>query len=117
MAVFRKGDERMVYNLIYLDGGSGRTMIKRFQVLSVTRDREYVLTKGTKGSKVLYFTANANGEAEIVTVFLTAGAKARVKVFDFDFKDLEIKGRVAKGNILTKYPVRKSNLKWKACPL
>lgn len=111
VAVFRKGDERMVYNLIYLDGGSGRTMIKRFQVLSVTRDREYVLTKGTKGSKVLYFTANANGEAEIVTVFLTAGAKARVKVFDFDFKDLEIKGRVAKGNILTKYPVRKIQLK------
>ena len=111
VAVFRKGDERMVYNLIYLDGGSGRTMIKRFQVLSVTRDREYVLTKGTKGSKVLYFTANANGEAEIVTVFLTAGAKARVKVFDFDFKDLEIKGRGAKGNILTKYPVRKIQLK------
>ena len=111
VAVFRKGDERMVYNLIYLDGGSGRTMIKRFQVLSVTRDREYVLTKGTKGTKVLYFTANANGEAEIVTVFLTAGAKARVKVFDFDFKDLEIKGRGAKGNILTKYPVRKIQLK------
>lgn len=111
VAVFRKGDERMVYNLIYLDGGSGRTMIKRFQVLSVTRDREYDLTKGTKGTKVLYFTANANGEAEIVTVFLTAGAKARVKVFDFDFKDLEIKGRGAKGNILTKYPVRKIQLK------
>ena len=111
VAVFRKGDERMVYNLIYLDGASGRTMIKRFQVLSVTRDREYVLTKGTKGSKVLYFTANANGEAEIITVFLTAGAKARVKVFDFDFKDLEIKGRGAQGNILTKYPVRKIQLK------
>jgi len=111
VAVFRKGDERMVYNLIYLDGGSGRTMIKRFQVLSVTRDREYVLTKGAKGSKVLYFTPNANGEAEIITVFLTAGAKARVKVFDFDFKDLEIKGRGANGNILTKYPVRKIQLK------
>lgn len=111
VAVFRKGDERMVYNLIYLDGGSGRTMIKRFQVLSVTRDREYVLTKGTKGTKVLYFTANANGEAEIVTVYLTAGSKARVKVFDYDFKELEIKGRAAKGNILTKYPVRKIQLK------
>jgi topoisomerase-4 subunit A len=111
VAVFRKGDERMVYNLIYVDGASGRSMIKRFQVLSVTRDREYVLTKGTKGSKVLYFTANTNGEAEIITVFLTAGAKARIKVFDFDFKDFEIKGRGAQGNILTRYPVRKIQLK------
>lgn len=111
VAVYRKGDERMVYNLIYLDGTSGKSMVKRFQVLSVTRDREYVLTKGTKGSKVLYFTANANGEAEIVTVFLTAGAKARIKVFDFDFSDLEIKGRGAQGNIMTKYPVRKIQLK------
>ncbi|WP_375583500.1 DNA gyrase/topoisomerase IV subunit A [Cyclobacterium xiamenense] len=110
-AVFRKGDERMVYNLVYLEGASGRAMIKRFQVLSVTRDREYVLTKGTKGSRVLYFTANANGEAEIITVYLTAGSKARVKVFDFDFKDIEIKGRGAQGNILTKYPVRKIQLK------
>ncbi|MEX2568923.1 MAG: DNA gyrase/topoisomerase IV subunit A [Cyclobacteriaceae bacterium] len=111
VAVYRKGDERMVYNLIYLDGASGKSMVKRFQVLSVTRDREYVLTKGTKGSKVLYFTANANGEAEIVTVFLTAGAKARIKVFDFDFSDLEIKGRGAQGNTMTKYPVRKIQLK------
>ncbi|MEX2513667.1 MAG: DNA gyrase/topoisomerase IV subunit A [Cyclobacteriaceae bacterium] len=111
VAVYRKGDERMVYNLIYLDGTSGKSMVKRFQVLSITRDREYVLTKGTKGSKVLYFSANANGEAETVTVFLTAGAKARVKVFDFDFSDLEIKGRAAQGNIMTKYPVRKIQLK------
>ncbi|MBS9525141.1 DNA gyrase/topoisomerase IV subunit A [Litoribacter ruber] len=111
VAVYRKGDERMVYNLIYLDGGSGRAMVKRFQVLSVTRDREYVLTKGTKGSKVMYFTANPNGEAEIVTVYLTQGSKARVKVFDFDFSTIEIKGRGAGGNILTKYPVRKIQLK------
>ncbi|AWW32807.1 DNA gyrase/topoisomerase IV subunit A [Echinicola strongylocentroti] len=111
VGIFRKGDERMVYNMIYLDGTSGRTMVKRFQILSVTRDREYVLTKGTKGSKVLYFTANANGEAEIVTVYLTQGSKARVKVFDFDFKELDIKGRGAGGNILTKYPVRKIQLK------
>lgn len=110
-AVYRKGDERMVYNLVYLEGASGRAMIKRFQVLSVTRDREYVLTKGTKGSRILYFTANANGEAEIITVYLTAGSKARVKVFDFDFKDIEIKGRGAQGNILTKYTVRKIQLK------
>lgn len=111
VAVFRKGDERMVYNLIYLDGGSGRAMVKRFQVLAVTRDREYDLTKGSKDSKVLYMTANANGEAEIVTVYLTQGAKAKIKVFDFDFSSIEIKGRAAGGNILTKYPVRKIQLK------
>ncbi|MBB6328155.1 topoisomerase-4 subunit A [Algoriphagus iocasae] len=111
VAVFRKGDERMVYNLIYLDGGSGRVMVKRFQVLAVTRDKEYDLTKGTKGSKTLYLTANSNGEAEIVTVYLTQGAKARVKVFDFDFSTIEIKGRGAGGNILTRYPVRKIQLK------
>jgi topoisomerase-4 subunit A len=111
VAVFRKGDERMVYNLIYLDGSTGKAMVKRFQILSVTRDREYVLSKGSKGSKVLYFTANPNGEAEIVTVYLTQGAKARVKVFDFDFSNIEIKGRNAQGNILTKYPIRKIQLK------
>jgi len=111
VAIFRKGDERMVYNLIYLDGGSGRAMVKRFQVLAVTRDKEYDLTKGTKGSKTMYLTANPNGEAEIVTVYLTQGAKARVKVFDFDFSTIEIKGRGAGGNILTKYPVRKIQLK------
>ncbi|UCS92673.1 DNA gyrase/topoisomerase IV subunit A [Echinicola marina] len=111
VGVFRKGDERMVYNMIYLDGVSGRAMVKRFQILSVTRDREYVLTKGSKGSKVLYFTANSNGEAEIITAYLTQGSKARVKVFDFDFKEIDIKGRGAGGNILTKYPIRKIQLK------
>ncbi len=111
VGVFRKGDERMVYNLIYLEGTSGKAMVKRFQVLGITRDKEYDLTKGTKGSKVMYFTANPNGEAEIITVFLTQGAKARVKVFDFDFATIEIKGRSAQGNILTRYPVRKIQLK------
>ena len=109
--VWKKNDERMVYNLIYLDGKSGRSMVKRFQVLGITRDREYDLTKGERGSKVLYFTANPNGEAELVTLYLTSGAKARVKVFDFNFADLEIKGRGAGGNIVTKYPVRKVQLK------
>ncbi len=109
--VFKKNDERMVYNMIYLDGKSGRSMVKRFQVLGVTRDREYDLTKGARGSKVLYFTANPNGEAELVTLYLTSGAKARIKVFDFNFADLEIKGRSAGGNIVTKYPVRKVQLK------
>jgi topoisomerase IV subunit A len=111
VAVYRKGDERMVYNLVYLDGGSGKAMVKRFQVLAVTRDRPYDLTKGAKGSKILYLTANPNGEAEIVSVSLTQGAKARVKVFDFDFSTIEIKGRAAGGNILTKYPIRKIQLK------
>lgn len=109
--VWKKGDDRMTYNLVYLDGGSGRSMIKRFNVTAITRDKEYELTKGAKGSKVLYLTANANGEAEIVTVKLTSGAKARIKIFDFDFATLDIKGRGAGGNILTKYPVRKIELK------
>lgn len=111
VAVYKKGDERMVYNLAYLDAGTGRSMVKRFQILAVTRDREYDLTKGAKGSKVLHFTANPNGEAEMVTVYLTSGAKAKNKVFDFDFADLEIKGRNAGGNILTRYPVRKIQMK------
>ncbi|MDA0315306.1 MAG: DNA gyrase/topoisomerase IV subunit A [Bacteroidetes bacterium] len=110
-SVFRKNDERMTYNFIYLEGDSGRSMVKRFQVGGVTRDKEYELTKGTKGSKLFYLTANPNGEAEVVTVFLTAGTKARVKVFDFDFTEIEIKGRAAGGNILTRYPVRKVQFK------
>jgi len=111
VGVFRKNDDRMTYNFIYLDGISGRTMVKRFQVSGVTRDKEYDLTKGTKGSKMLYMTANPNGEAELITVYLTQGAKARVKVFDFDFAEIEIKGRAAGGNILTRYPVRKVQFK------
>ena len=109
--VWKKGDERTVYNLIYLDGKSGRSMVKRFQVTAVTRDKEYDLTKGNKGSKLLYFSANPNGEAEIVTVNLTQASKARKKVFDFDFSEIEIKGRGAGGNILTRYPVRKVTFK------
>jgi len=109
--VFKKNDERKVYNMVYLDGKTGRAMVKRFQVLAVTRDKEYDLTKGTKGSKTLYFTANANAEAEVITVYLTARSRARIKTFDFDFATLEIKGRGANGNILTKYPIRKIELK------
>ena len=105
--VWKKGDERMVFNMIYLDGQTGRSMMKRFSVNAVTRDKAYDLTKGTKGSKVLYLSANPNGEAEIVTVKLALGAKARHKVFDVDFANLEIKGRAAAGNIMTKYSVRK----------
>jgi len=109
--VFKKNDERMVYNLVYLDGKTGRSMIKRFTVKGITRDKEYDLTKGAKGSNLLYFTANPNGEAEVINVSLSSRAKARIKVFDFDFSSLEIKGRGAGGNILTKYPVRKVQLK------
>ena len=109
--VFKKNDERMVYNAVYLDGKTGRSMIKRFQVLSVTRDREYDITKGEKGSRILYFTANANGEAEVITAYLSQRSKARKKVFDFDFAEIDIKGRNASGNILTRYPVRKIQMK------
>jgi topoisomerase-4 subunit A len=88
-----------------------RTFAKRFQVQSITRDREYDMTTGENGSKPLYFTANPNGEAEVVTVQLTQGSRARNKVFDYDFSELEIKGRSSKGNTVTKYPVRKVSLK------
>jgi topoisomerase-4 subunit A len=80
-------------------------------VLGVTRDKEYDLTKGQKGSKTLYFTANPNGEAELITAYLAASSKARKKIFEFDFSSIEIKGRNSKGNTLTKYPVRKIQLK------
>lgn len=109
--IFRKNDERRVYNAAYLDGKTGRTMVKRFQVLSVTRDRDYDLSKGAKGSKVLYLEARPNGESEVINVKLTNSCRARVKVFDFDFAELEIKGRGAGGNILTKYPVKKIEFK------
>lgn len=109
--VWKKGDERMVFNMVYLDGKTGRSMIKRFSVTAVTRDKEYDLTKGASGSKVMYLSSNPNGEAESITVKLTSGAKARQKIFDFDFADLEIKGRGAGGNILTRYPVRKIEFK------
>lgn len=111
VSVWKKGDDRMTYNLVYLDGKTGRSMVKRFQVTAITRDKEYDLTKGEKGSKIVYLTANPNGEAEVVTVKLTSGSKARIKVFDFDFSTIDIKGRGAGGNILTRYPVRKIELK------
>lgn len=105
--IFRKGDERMVYNLVSLDGASGNTMVKRFNVLGVTREKEYPLVKANKASKILYFSANPNGEAETVSVTLTPTSKAKIKVFDFDFSTIEIKGRDTQGNILTKHPVKK----------
>jgi len=111
--VWRKGDERTTYNLIYIDGETGKAMAKRFNVTGVTRDKEYDLTKGHPKSKALYFSANPEGEAEIVSIQLTAGCSAKIKQFDFNFSELDIKGRSSQGNIVTKYPVRKVSLKEK----
>ncbi|GAB4020347.1 DNA gyrase/topoisomerase IV subunit A [Spirosoma koreense] len=107
VSVFKKNDERKIYNIVYLDGKSGISMVKRFPVTAVTRDREYDLTMGNPKSKLTYFSANDNGEAEIIMVNLTAQSSAKVKQFDFDFATIAIKNRSAQGNILTKYPVRK----------
>ena len=111
ISVFRKRDERTVYNMIYRDGNAGYAMVKRFSVTAITRDRDYQLTKGTRGTKVLYFTANPNGEAEVVTVHHVSNPKLKKVSFDFDFKTLAIKGRDAMGNILTRNAVRSINLK------
>jgi len=113
VAVFKKNDERTVYNMIYKDGQSSVSYIKRFSVVGVTRDKEYDLTKGSKGSRVLYFSANPNGEAEIVNVQLKPHSKLKKLQFDEDFAALAIKGRNSMGNIITKYPVKKIILKSK----
>ncbi|NCD71479.1 DNA gyrase/topoisomerase IV subunit A [Mucilaginibacter agri] len=113
VAVFKKNDERTIYNMIYKDGQSGVAYIKRFAVAGVTRDKEYDLTKGTKGSKVLYFTANPNGEAEVVNIQLKPHSKLKKLQFDEDFAAIAIKGRGSMGNIVTKYPVKKILLKSK----
>lgn len=109
--VFKKNDERTTYNMMYMDGSSGVVYAKRFNVTGITRDKEYDLTKGNKGSKIMYFTANPNGEAEVVSVTLSPGSTARIKVFDFYFEELVIKGRSSQGNQVTKYPVRQIKFK------
>ena len=106
-AVWKKGDDRTTYNMIYSDGKTGRSFAKRFNVTSITRNKDYDLTAGNKNSRVSYFTANPNGESELVDIFLTAGCSARKKKFPFDFQDLAIKGRGSKGNTVTPYPIRK----------
>jgi len=105
-AVFRKGDERTTYNMIYSDGSSGITFAKRFNVTGITRDKEYDLTKGSEKSKVHYLSVNANGEAEVVRVILSPNCSARSKEFEFFFEGQEIKSRSSIGNQVTKYPVR-----------
>ncbi len=113
VAVFKKKDKRTTYNMVYKDGKSGPTYIKRFNVTSITRDRPYDLTTGNEGSKVLYFTANANGEAEVVTINLRQAGSIKKLKWDIDFADVLIKGRSSKGNIVTKYTVKRIELKEK----
>jgi topoisomerase-4 subunit A len=107
VGVYNKNDDRLVYNMVYLDGASGISFAKRFLVSGITRDKVYDLTKGTKGTKTLYLTANPNSESEIVSIQLSDKAPARVKQFDFDFADLAIKGKGSMGNIVTKQPIKK----------
>jgi topoisomerase IV subunit A len=106
VAVFRKNDERTTYNMIYVDGKSGVSYAKRFNVTGVTRDKEYDLAKEDAKSKVHYLSANANGEAEVVKVILSPASTARIKEFDFYFEEQEIKNRSSLGNQVTKYPIR-----------
>lgn len=111
--VFRRNDDRMTYNLVYQDGESGLYYVKRFNVSGITRDKEYHLTQGTKGSKIIYFSANPNGEAEVVSVVLSPNSKARRKLYDFDFSEVAIKSRSARGNIFSRYRVKNVKLKEK----
>lgn len=109
--VFRKGDNRTTYNMIYTDGKTGISFAKRFNVTGVTREKEYDLTKGSERSKVQYFTANPNGEAEVVKILLSPSCSARNKELEFYFETLDIKGRNSIGNQVTKYPIRSVKLK------
>jgi len=111
VAIFKKKDKRTIYNMVYRDGKAGNTYIKRFSVTSVTRDREYDLSQGKKDSKVLYFSANPNGEAEVITILLRQVGSIRKVKFDIDFADILIKGRNVKGNIVSKYSVKRIEMK------
>jgi topoisomerase-4 subunit A len=111
IGVFQRNDERIVYNLIYQDGPRGNVMKKRFAVSGVTRDKVYDLTRGNKGSKVLYLTCNPNGEAEVVTIQLKPMPNVKKLQFDVDFAELAVKNRSSQGNIVTQYPVKKIVLK------
>ncbi|UZO79966.1 DNA gyrase/topoisomerase IV subunit A [Aquimarina sp. ERC-38] len=111
VAIFKKKDKRTIYNMIYQDGRGGTTYVKRFAVSGVTRDREYDLTQGKKGSKIHYFSANPNGEAEIVTIHLRQSGSIKKLKFELDFSELDIKGRGVRGNVVTKYNIKRVELK------
>ena len=110
VGIWKRGDDRTVYNCIYLDGASGRSLFKRFNVPAITRDREYNLTKGTPNSRILYLTANPNGEAESVNVTLRAAARLKKLKLSVSFSEIAIRGRGAGGNLLTKHAIRKIEL-------
>lgn len=111
VAVFKKKDKRTIYNLIYKDGKGGNSYIKRFAVTSVTRDREYSVGKDKPGTQILYFSANPNGEAEVVTVYLRQVGRIKKLKFEIDFAEMAIKGRGVKGNLVTKHPIKKIEMK------
>ena len=113
IAIFDKSDKRTIYNMIYRDGKSGPSYIKRFNVSGVTRDKAYDLTNETAGSQILYFSCNPNGEAEVITIILRQVGSVKKLKFDIDFANLAIKGRASKGNLVTKYPIKKIELKEK----
>lgn len=112
-AVFKKKDNRTIYNMIYRDGKGGASFIKRFAVTGITRDKVYDLTQEKAHSEVLYFSANPNGEAETVTIFLRSSGSIKKLKWDLDFADLQIKGRSVRGNTVTKYSIKKVELKEK----
>ncbi|KGO83659.1 DNA gyrase/topoisomerase IV subunit A [Flavobacterium beibuense] len=113
VAVFTKNDKRTIYNMIYRDGKSGPSYVKRFNVTSITRDKLYDLTQGNKGSQIVYFSGNPNGEAEVVTILLRQVGSIKKLKFDLDFATLAIKGRASKGNKVTRYPIKRIELKEK----
>jgi topoisomerase IV subunit A len=113
VAIFDKSDKRTIYNMIYRDGKSGPSYIKRFNVSGVTRDKLYDLTNENKGSQVLYFTHNPNGEAEVITILLRQIGSVKKLKWDLDFAEMAIKGRASKGNLVTKYPIKKIEIKEK----
>ncbi len=110
VGIWKKGDDRMVYNVIYTDGKTGKGFAKRFTVPGITRDKEYPIATDDRNSRIHYVTGNTNGEAESVEVKISQSSTARKKVFEFDFSELEIKGRGARGNTITKYPIKKVDL-------
>lgn len=112
-AIFKKNDTRTIYNMIYKDGKKGNSFIKRFAVKGITRDKVYEMTQGTPGSTVLYFTANPNGEAEVVSILLRNTGNVKKLRWDLDFTDLQIKGRGVRGNTVTKYNILRVELKEK----